>query len=448
MRSIVRNLVFLGLFVSTVAGAALEPLGKEEVRTLVMSRGSGPDVIGPQPGDYARDLVDSFKLSNLAQMESLKRATLPISPWTDSYWPTYAGGIANRYGDVRYRPGYRWSENQSYLRNALGKGESAQLSPAEKYDLLVGDKDFTLTRGMWSGAAAAAGADGIVEGWFGLCHGWAAASFMLPRPVKSLRVKAANGRELTFTPSDIKALGTLLWANAPARTRFVGGRCNEKMPGRDDNGREKDPECFDNNPATWHLAVVNQIGVSKRSFVFDMEEGHEVWNQPVYSYEFTYQNPATHVLADTLAEGKVALNGFDDPYRHSRSPLAVSVVGIDMRVTYISETQATLAPTDAPENDQRTTIQLSYQLELDARDEIVGGEWTSSNHPDFMWLPAKGARASSVGDDWLWRTGDRSEWRRGDLVPASWLPAAKGSAQRQQPLARIVEALFDEASRP
>jgi hypothetical protein len=330
----------------------------------------------------------------------------------------------------------------------MGKGNTFELSPAEKYDLLVGDENFTLTNRMITGASASVGSDGEVEAWFGLCHGWAAASFMLPRPTKSVAVRSAGGGELVLTPSDIKALATLLWANASAPTKFVGGRCNERAPGRDESGREVDPECLDNNPATWHLAMVNQIGLARRSLVIDLEKGYQVWNQPVLSYSYGYENPVTGKASRSLAESKVKLADFaSDPYAKHRSPQADSVVNIFMSVMYISETDPNLARTDAPENDIRRMIAFEYDLELDRNDEIVGGEWHSPNHPDFLWVPVAGSKAQSVGDEWLFRSGDKSRWIYRDPPPLSWRKAAKMASRHEQPLARIVEGLIEAANR-
>src|SRR5688572_29322977 len=122
----------------------------------------------------------------------------------------------------------------------------------------------------------------------GYCHGWSPASFMMERPKHVIKVTAADGRtQIPFYPSDIKALATALWANANPPIRFISGRCESKKPKEDRNGRVTDPDCFDTNPGAWHLAVVNQVGVSKRSFVFDSSYDYEVWTQPAYSYEYT-----------------------------------------------------------------------------------------------------------------------------------------------------------------
>ena len=76
---------------------------------------------------------------------------------------------------------------------------------------------------------------------------------------------------------------------------------------------------------------------------------------------------------------------------------------------------------------------------------IIGGEWHTSVHPDFLWVPVKGGTATSVGDAWLDRRGDRAKWNLHGALPAAWRKAAKRSAGAEQPLARVVHALFRAA---
>lgn len=427
---------------------------RQRLRELVISRAAPAGdslalpTIAPGANDRAENLVDKLEHRNLAAMEraGLLEANLPASPWSDFYWPTYAGQLANRYADPEFASPLVWRKNADFLTAALGRGKVEHFSPAEKYDRLLGDASFTLTRLMINAGAPYADENGEVERWFGLCHGWAPASFMMPRPARAVTVKDAEGRDLEFTPSDIKALATLLWANAGARTRFVGGRCNDKTPGRDDGNRETNPDCFDTNPATWHLATVNQIGVAKRSFVMDASAGYEVWNQPVHGYRYAYIHPVTRKSGRKLSDARVLLADYpNDPYRAKRSRAAIALVKIVMTVDYVGENLPNTEKTDSAEFDNHTVVNYSYDLELDRDDNIVGGEWYSSIHPDFLWVPAPGAKAVSVGDAQLDRAGDRAEWSGGEPIPASWRTAGIASAQQEQPLARIVEKLVELA---
>ncbi|NUM89500.1 MAG: hypothetical protein HUU37_09875, partial [Bdellovibrionales bacterium] len=247
---------------------------------------------------------------------------------------------------------------------------------------------------------------------------------------------------ITFFPSDIKALTTLLWAGSRFPTRFIGGRCEEKKPELDESGRPKKPECLDNNPGTWHLAVVNQIGHSKRSFVMDMTYSYEVWNQPVLSYGYIYFNPRTKKAVKTLGEARVDLAGFDtDRYAKTRSRGATAVVGVAMDVTYVSEAVPGHHATDSASRDQTVTLRYLYDLELNSRGEIVGGEWWKNDHPDFLWSPEKGARVTTMADEFLRRIG-KDRWNStSEPVPAEWRKNAGTNASRNLPLALVVEEL-------
>ncbi len=447
MRKFIRFLLILSLSVPNAFANEQTDAYREKIRAWVKSHAAPSfPTIAPDLNDQAANLVDKLVYTNLAEMEKqgLLKAELAISPWTDSYWPTYAGQIANRYNDPNYNGAMIWKYNYDYLIQNLGRGGVEEMSPAEKYDLLMGDSSFTLTKKMIYAGAPYADAEGKVETWFGLCHGWAAASFMLDRPSRAVNVKAPDGRSITFTPSDLKALSTLLWANGSGRTKFIGGRCNEKKPERDDGMRETRPDCFDTNPATWHLSVVNQIGVNKRSFVMDASAGYEVWNQPVFGYQYRYINPNTDKSGDKLSQMKVRLRDLkNDAYAEHRSPNTEYVVKVVMSVTYVTEDEPSELLTDGPENDIYRAVNYTYDLELDRDDNIIGGEWHGSLHPDFLWVPVRGAKASSQGDAWLKSREDDSVWDGVSSVPQTWQKAAKIAAASEQPLARAVERLLE-----
>lgn len=451
MRFFIQFVIFLSLSVpSSFAGETSLKAHRESIREWVRSRAQPPFLtIMPGTNDQASQLVDVLRYTRLSDMEdaNLLAASLESSPWSDSYWPTYAGQIAARFGDPEFNSALIWKLNADYLEKMLGRGTDEHLSPAEKYDLLIGDKDFTLTKKMIRNGQPYADRDGAVPTWFGLCHGWASASFMMPRPTKGITVKAVDGRKITFSPSDVKALGTLLWANGSGQTRFIGGRCNDENPDRDGNHRETNPDCFDTNPATWHLSVVNQIAVSKRSFVMDASAGSEVWNQPVLSYKYGYINPVTSASGRRLADYKVKLSDWKkDPFAAKRSPKAEYIVKIVMSLEYLSENSASVAMEDSPDNDARTVKTYSYDLELDRENNIVGGEWHTSVHPDFLWVPVAGSKASSLGDAWLDRRSDSATWDGLGAIPLSWQKASQLSSGREQPLERIVSRLFEMAS--
>ncbi|MGQ5523875.1 hypothetical protein ACUHMQ_11505 [Chitinimonas sp. PSY-7] len=411
---------------------------KGRVRAMAAIRGN----------DNPANLVDNGAslLSNVLDMDNrgLSSARLNEQPWSDTYWPLYNGSVSYRYGDpdVYSNNPSNWKDYWTYSNNLrpvagyLTSLKTDLLSPAEKYDLLVNDGSFSLTSAGWKMGEGYFNSNGSVEAWMGLCHGWAPAAYMLPRPKRAITVTSPAGKAIKFYPSDVKALGTLLWAEAAPSTRFIGGRCNTKDPAKDQNGRVTDQACFDTNPGSWHQTVVNQIGVAKRSFVIDATYDYEVWNQPVLAYSYTYFNPQTGRAYNTAKEAMIArANYTSDKFATYRSNTAVNIVGVKMNLSYIVETSPTHSETDGPRNDAINNVSYMYDLELDAKGNIIGGEWYTNRHPDFLWTPAANQRAVSYyNPNELWDTRNP--------LPAHWTGPAVNASRYSQPLTSVVEQLF------
>jgi hypothetical protein len=403
--------------------------------------------------DRPEDLVDQLKYRKLADIDAagLRRASLAETPWSGDYWPTYAGGLGKRYADPAFPASVDWKKNYEYFQKhpvqaivASGDLEAIdRLSPSEKYDLLIGDADGALTDAMWDEGKRYYERTGKVETWMGICDGWAAASYLLRRPRRGVTVKAADGRtDLRFFPSDIKALASLLWARANVANRYIGSRSNEKNPPVDEVGRVLSPSAFDTNPGTWHLSVVNQIAVSKRSFIMDATYDYEVWNQPVHAYEYTYFNPQTLEPAPSLESAAVSRALFTkDKFRKYRSEGFASVVGVSMTVTYVVESAPTHEESDEPSRDVVSSVDYRYDIELDAEGQVLGGEWYQNAHPDFLWTPPPGARALTPADRHA-----AGRWAAPAPLPEAWRRAAASVSARSLPLGRIVEQLIELAN--
>jgi hypothetical protein len=404
-------------------------------------------------------------LKNLQEMEkqSLMEAKLKETPWSDTYWPLAQGNIGARYAadhfighDFEFQTYYDIVSKKQFSLSVIAKNAIADdvdtLSPAEKYDLLIGDPTTKavyangfLTPKIWSESGSFKDDKGVVEPWMGICHGWAPAAFMLPRPKRSVITPSATGIPLKFYPSDLKGLGSYLWAKAQTPSNFLGGRCNDKEPATDsETGRILDEQCFDTNPGNWHVAIVNQIGLLKRSFVMDATYDYEVWNQPVYSYKYTYFNPQTGKATKSLRTATTPISKYtNDKFKKFRSKDAAYVVGVEMEVQYIVETEPTHDETNSARNDFVQSVTYMYDLELNKNKEIIGGEWYENKHPDFLWKPTPGHKAKSNYDDSI-----EGVWQPGQPLPAFWQDiAVKTATYYGQPVSQIVEALFD-ASRP
>lgn len=458
-----------------------------------------------EANDQAEDLVDSHDgyrslISSLTEIEAqeLLEGRSTTQPWSDFYWPIYQGQLGNRYASDMFADDWiellkQFFEPLASIFEIVQSQSSADLknlSPSEKYDLLIGDltdwdpKSGRGYRSFWQNQASWVtdippgyftpgqwqrgqeyynkSPQNKIESWMGLCHGWSAASYTMPRPQKTVTVLAADGiTPLEFRPSDIKALLSQTWSEAKFRSRFIGGRCNVKEPATDDNGRFIDQNCFDTNPGTWHLTVVNQVGRNKSSFIMDATHDYEVWNFPVVAYKFTYFNPLTKAVETSWQRAAVSITDpefvakdrfykyrFAEEAEYAAFPhkRPAYVVGVGMEVEYVGGSNPSEDDEDSSENDQVYSVTYLYDLEVNASGQIVGGEWYNNNHPDFLWhVPEELVLSKpyyTAADLSLRRITDQ-EWTKGEKVPELWQQPAKNMAQRNRTLGHIVDQLTE-----
>ncbi len=405
----------------------------------------------PGPRDVDRELMeDGGYIETIQGMDqrSLRQGRINQQLWSDDYWAYYLGGIGFRYADKRFPNAKDWKENYDYISsNPLAiiyrAGESKKinmLSPSEKYDLLYDPEAATMTTLSWNEGQAYFRESGKVESWMGICHGWAPASYLAERPVNAVTVAAFdNQTKVKFYPDDIKGLISMLWANARVPLKSIGGRCQERSPRMDSLGRPVDPNCLDTNPATWHRAIVNRVGLAKRSFIIDSTYDFQVWNQPLIGYKYRYFNPKTRDVTDSLQKAIVPAQDFSrDRYRQYRARGTTSVVGIAMEVTYAVERRPDHKERDGAEADRSHTVLYTYDLELGNNGLIIGGEWYRNLHPDFLWTPTKDAHPLARNDTYLMGA---PLWDGRLALPTEWQRHAKDSAESGQPLAKIVDSL-------
>lgn len=409
----------------------------------------------PDSGDSVERLLDPGATveRNIDNLKSFQYAESKIQPWADSYWPTYRGQIAYRYADGRVPNSKSWDVHYGFAQSHPASGIVATgnvslinlLSPAEKYDFVMGDPSFSLTRYSWLQGQKRADEGRGVATWMGICHGWSAASHMgAPFPKQPVVVYSRTGVPVTFFPQDVKALQSMLWANGSPDSRFVGNRCNVYRPRKNAYGRIVDPVCFDTNPSVWHLAVTNQLGRNQRSFVFDATYDAEVWNFPVLSARINYFQPQTFEQKQNWQDAAIPLSDYRlDKFREFRPKEAVSVVGVYMDVTYVIE----IEPGQNRVNDMPTkTVRYIYDLELDANNNVIGGEWYSNAHPDFIWTYDPNAQAMARNESTILEDA----WDLRTPVPANWTSIAQSASSRGVPLFSFLKKVgtADQASPP
>src|SRR5690606_680961 len=187
--------------------------------------------------------------------------------WSDSYWPSYRGGIAHRWNNPNPEPfKHKLHTHAEILK--MSEEELSRLSPAELYDIAMGDYRFTLTKkvlktyspkDLW---------------WEGICHGWSQAASNYPEPDKTVVINK-DGVKVPFGSSDVKGLLSMHDSfNSKGLYVRVGARCGAvgKVAGEESEGdavqtppSAKDAnrsECQDVNAGAFHIVLASMIGIN------------------------------------------------------------------------------------------------------------------------------------------------------------------------------------------
>jgi len=423
-----------------------------------------------EPSDRVEDLVETYIPEGEIDrnLEHLPvKGEVSGDYWSGDYWSMNWGLTSYRYSSAKKFKLYKnaveayfqpeeWIEQSTHFGLTDLAREIELWSPSEKYDLLVGDNKFTLTREQKSEGADFVQSDGKVEDWFGICDGWSPASIFVPTPKKSVKTKALGGVEITWLPDDIRALASLAWTNGDYAHNLVGRRCDTINPKTYKNGRISEVECADTNPATFHLALTHMIGLNKTPFIMDATFDSEVWNQPVLAYEIKYFNP--RFPKQKSNDFREVLVPYDEQFKRKdrfQKPLTrgyrkqnkyfdggvEAIVGVQATVVYLVEYQADYQL--QPHENITERVTYTYDLELHEKNGTLvpmGGEWHENTHPDFFWVPKKGTVASAKWDSRLPELNIQAE-------PYEALTSvARQSSREGYPLCSVIEALVKESS--
>lgn len=367
------------------------------------------------------------------ETRGLNRGSTLVSPWSGHFWPNYQGGLGARLSDPVF-PKNNWGQAFQYItQNDWTHISFELLSPSEKYDLVTGmwPGEFgSLTQHQWNLGKTEFETTSTVATWQGICHGWSPASWNLPTPINPVSISTPEG-DVIFTVDDIKALGALYWANGEYQSVYAGLRCD--APSRIVDGRETVAECFDVNPADWYLTLVNLVGLKQNTFMVDASAGEQVWNKPVVSYVHEYFDVASNRTATSFRQvlrERSRLRGLR--FARFRSPQTRFVIGVKSTVTFAD------GQPYGHHTQDRKTFTYTYDLELDRNYRIIGGEWRSEAHPDFLWRPEFSALPRSAGD-----AISRSFTRAGAM---SLRRGAEQSSFLGRPLKVVIDYLFAKSA--
>jgi hypothetical protein len=285
------------------------------------------------------------------------QSALPTQPWSDTYWPSYRGGVAQRWRS--HENGHQYTTLPEASLASMTLAEISKLSPAEKYDIYIGNFGYGLVGYERSRTTPQD------DTWFGLCHGWAPASLIFAEP-KSVLVTSRTGIQIPFAASDVKALLTLHQGNFnTSKSTMLGERCNTDISNLPLN--QIPVECRDTNAGAFHVVIANQIALKQKGFVADVTRDLEVWNQPVYSYQTEVIGETTPSLGSAVGTEKELIVKTTMVYGVEISPQWDHVV--------------------ATGRNSLSSEEYQYRLELDGNNNILGGAWLTedSSRPDFLW---------------------------------------------------------------
>lgn len=316
------------------------------------------DILEPWAGFSSPEIMGSGFTHNYFSLPA-EGATNYGGPyfWSGDYWPSKLGGINYRWNSSR-PSGFR---TYNFPRNEvlrLDQKTMRALAPSEKYDILMGRYDYPLK------AEVAKGVNPNAQDWEGICHGWVLASLHHAEPTPKTLVNR-DGVRVSFGSSDIKALLTYFYAwYGEQYTSTVGKRCSF---GNWTGGREGCDQ--DLNAGAFHIIIANKLGLQGKGLIMDVEHKDEVWNQPVVAYRSQFlgeYRPTAGAARSTVRE-----------------------IRLTTQVWYVNETDNSWNPVHGTSLQKLDTRTFQYRVEINNRDEIVGGTWESEERPDFLWHKEK-----------------------------------------------------------
>lgn len=395
-----------------------------------------------------------------------KSGFLSVIPWSDDYYPTEKGGISYRWNQKNFTKEVELFGYNLLNMNELASVNIAELSPAEKWDIFIGDKDWSLTNYERKRTKVLRTVPGSsvydpeykIPSWEGLCHSWAPATLLFENP-EPVTMISLSGVKVPFGASDIKALLTMFMDTNESDTKFLGSRCNlskkelkEKLTKGEITPEEyaeamvalSGPECDGVNPGAFHIVLANQLKNRDEGFIIDITRDAEVWNQPVIGYETQMGRPEEGSSAGS-AEG------------------TAFQIYVRTKMYYIAE-----IPMSFTSEFKRESVNAKiydYILELDKDFNILGGKWVSEDRPDFIWKrdrpefkgyfePLEGIYKKSIehvrrlrfihAANHLGNLNTRADSARERVASARTVERFQGIVRENQRVSRFIERIKEE----
>lgn len=317
--------------------------------------------LGPWPQQSSPSIMGKDFVKKMSELPTVGMATGGRKYWSSDYWAFNKGGINYRW-NADSPNGFNLTSPDQFEASNMSLKKLETLAPSEKFDLFVGKYHYPLKQHVAKRASPQR------RNWEGICNGWAAANLNHQEPTPKLMINP-DGLKIPFGSSDIKALLSYYYAYfyRPNSTHQVGRRCNGQNYCHNDL-----------NAGAFHIILSNKLGLKGKSFIADIDNGREVWNQVAFSYRTEMINGSLPPLS-TSAQGTI-------------KRMRIKTI---MRVVF-----------NIVENKWETVIGTPYQtyrdeeyeydLEINSKGFIIGGEWISKKRPDFLWEVSPAIRFDGI----------------------------------------------------
>jgi hypothetical protein len=369
-------------------------------------------------------------------------------PWSDNYWESDWGGIAIRWKNIpeaqldpsgtevldKYAQ-FKYNPPTLEQLKRMSRDEIAALSPAEKFDIYLGNYGYPTFKGE------RARTNPEMKPWEGICHGWVPAAINHPEPLP-VDVVNKEGLMIPFGSSDVKGLLSFYYG-VPAYDYARGNRWLlrhqtqlfywDQVDGYDlgkwiplaslagvfANGYEADLDQMSDGAFCEQPQYAAQYGTrescllkhSVRGYVQASNKVGQVGLRPTKRELFgvkglTDPNPgAFHiVMANQLGLMKRAFAGninkkiknaeiwnqplvaYETKILEDRRGRKGGKVEVRTVLTYVNEIAQHWEPVVGTPKQRLTKMEFDYTLDIDSFGRITGGEWENrKKHPSFIW---------------------------------------------------------------
>jgi hypothetical protein len=366
-------------------------------------------------------------------------------PWSDNYWESDWGGISFRWNAVREQQ--RDPEGNESLDKyaqfsytppsltqvrSMSKEELKKLSPAEKYDLLMGRYDYPTVHSERERTGPG------YDDWQGICHGWVPAALNHPEPMAT-EATNTDGVVVPFGSSDIKALlsyyygvpsyefargmrtvsrtGNTLqffdqfdiseigkWLSVASGASVFNSNwykvsidslkdtadCSSAASINEYGSAEKCVSALSIRATVDNLNLVGQIGIRPS------RGGRGIGDPNAGAFHVVMANQLGLMkrgfvgnINKKIRNGEIwnqPIVGYDSQITRDHRNGRRGSVDVTTKLYYVNEIAQQWEPVVGTPKQRIATFTFSYSLELDAYGNITGGEWDSrAVHPSFLW---------------------------------------------------------------